>query len=60
MTFNIFKKKIIFFLKIIIYKIFIDNFYSVQADSSTKHKARVKPSLQYIAQHLYEQTSKQE
>ena len=33
------------------------NFYSVQADSSTKHTARVKPS-QYIAQHLYKQTSK--
>ena len=31
--------------------------YSVQADSSTKHTARVKPS-QYIAQHLYEQKRK--
>ena len=43
--------------KIIIYQTFINNFYSVQADSSTKHTARVKPS-QYIAQHLYEQMSK--
>ena len=43
--------------KIIIYQSFINNFYSVQADSSTKHTARVKPS-QYIAQHLYKQTSK--
>ena len=30
---------------------------SVQPNFSTKHTARVKPS-QYIAQHLYEQTSK--
>ena len=29
----------------------------MQADSSPKHTARVKPS-QYIAQHIYEQTSK--
>ena len=35
---------------------FINKFYSVQADSSTKHTARVKP-FQYIAQHLYERTS---
>ena len=41
----------------IIYQSFINNFYSVQADSSTKHTARVKPS-QYIALYLYEQTSK--
>jgi hypothetical protein len=46
-----------FFWKIIIYQSFIDKLSSVQPDFSTKHTTRVKPS-QYIAQHLYEQTRK--
>ena len=58
MTLNMNKQKIQnCFEKIIIYKSFINYFYSVQADSSIKHTARVKPS-QYIAQHLYKETSK--
>ena len=43
--------------KIIIYQSFTNKFYSMQADSSTKHIARVKPS-QYIPQPLCEQMSK--
>ena len=43
--------------KIINYQSLINKLSSVQPDFSTKHTARVKPS-QYIAQHLYKQTSK--